>query len=114
MLDPDVARITHTLRLAFPDFEQVLEELLGLYWGYSEKMEKKMYTTIVCWGYIPRGPIDTQICVPHFCPFYREKKRPASKSMRFNMFPSKAGQFSELRPSCGKLHPSCGCDFCPA
>ena len=28
---------------------------------------------------IPRGPIDTQICVPHFGRFYREKKRPVSE-----------------------------------
>ena len=25
--------------------------MLGLYWGYSGIMEKKMETTIICWGH---------------------------------------------------------------
>ena len=38
--------------------------------------EKQSYCMVKA---LPRGPIDTQICVPHFCRFYREKKRPVSE-----------------------------------
>ena len=36
----------------YTDYIGVIQGLQDLYWGYIGIMEKKMETTIACWGYI--------------------------------------------------------------
>ena len=55
---------------------------------------------------LPRGPIDTQMCVPHFCPFYREKKRPVSeKASVSTCFHQRLDSFQNYSPVAGNCAP---------
>ena len=41
-------------------YRDYIEAILGfLYWGYIGIMEKKMETTLVCWGHILEHPVST-------------------------------------------------------
>ena len=67
-------------------------------------------------GTLPRGPIDTQVCVAEFCPLHIEEKRAISeKACVPNCVPQKQGTFqncARVAENCAriakKLRPTCG------
>ena len=64
-----------------------------------------MYATL------PRGPIDTQICVPEFCPLHIEEKRAVSKKVCFpKCVPHKQGTFqncARVAENCARVAQNC-------